>query len=97
MSRLPRSESNAALLDEQVWEAKLFSGTWRTPLAGGRNAVIEPATGECLATTGQARAEDVGLATAAAAAQQPAWEAVAPRQRADIFLRAAQLLQAQAD
>ena len=47
MSRLPRSESNAALLDEQVWEAKLFSGTWRTPLAGGRNAVIEPATGEC--------------------------------------------------
>ncbi|MBV7563199.1 benzaldehyde dehydrogenase [Pseudomonas sp. sia0905] len=97
MSRLPRSESNPALLDEQIWEARLFSGTWRTPIAGGRNEVSEPATGKCLATTGQARAEDVAMATAAAAAQQPAWEAVPPRQRADIFLRAAQLLQAQAD
>lgn len=97
MSRLPQSQSTHALLDEGLWEGKLFSGAWQAPLAGGRTAVIEPATGHCLTITGEARAEDITQSAASAARHQAAWEAVAPRQRADIFLRAAQVLQAHAD
>ncbi|WP_420492668.1 benzaldehyde dehydrogenase [Phytopseudomonas flavescens] len=94
---MPQTQSTHALLDESRWDGKLFTGSWHAPLSGGRNPVIEPATGRCLTTTGEARAEDITQAAASAARHQPAWEAVAPRQRADIFLRAAQVLQAHAE
>jgi len=74
-----------------------FSGLKQAALGGGTRNVIEPATGQVLCTVGIANAADVAAATAAAAAAQKAWVAVPPREKAEIFRRAAALFQQHGD
>ncbi|MNC83463.1 hypothetical protein D3C75_1374320 [compost metagenome] len=52
---------------------------------GGSNSVREPATGEVLTVTGLADAADIAFASLNAARAQPAWAALGPRERAQIF------------
>jgi benzaldehyde dehydrogenase (NAD) len=79
------------LLDPTLWREHLYSSGWRA--ASQAADLIEPATGAVLVRTGRAVAADVAPATAAAAAAQAAWAALPPRERAAVFLRAAQLFQ----
>lgn len=86
--------SRNALIDHACWAGRLFGGadgTWYP--ANESRDVIEPATGEPLTQVGLARAADVECATAAAAAAQPAWAALAPRERAAVLRRAAAALE----
>jgi betaine-aldehyde dehydrogenase len=55
-------------------------------------ALIEPATGETLASVPQATAEDVDRAVRNAAAAFPKWRAVTTRDRARMLMRLAQLI-----
>lgn len=79
-------------LDPAAWTGRIFNGDWVHP-TGGSAEVIEPATGAVLTTVGMANAHDVAVAAKAATEAQRAWQAMAPRERADIFRRAATLLQ----
>lgn len=79
-------------LDPAQWAGRLFNGEWRAA-SGGQREVLEPATGRVLSTVGIGSSEDVAAASQAAAAAQKAWAQVAPREKAAVFLRAAQLFQ----
>jgi benzaldehyde dehydrogenase (NAD) len=87
--------TSPTLLDHAQWREHLFNGGWSA--ASLAADVIEPATGLALTRTGRAVAADVATAAAAAHAAQPAWAALAPRERAAVFHRAAALLQQQFD
>lgn len=76
-------------LESAPWREHLFRGGWAA--ASRVEDVIEPATGRVLTSAGQAVAADVAPACTAARAAQPAWSAMAPRERADVFRRAAAL------
>jgi benzaldehyde dehydrogenase (NAD) len=78
-------------LDHALWREHLYSGGWRA--AGATLDVREPATGTTLTRTGAAGPADVAAAAAAAKAAQPAWAAMPPRERAEVFHRAAAILQ----
>lgn len=88
--------SQSTLLDPSQWKGNLFNGQW-VPASGGKLEVREPATGETLAEVGQANANDVEVAIKHAVVAQKQWAAMAPRDRANIFRRAAQLLEAHAE
>ncbi|WP_457393956.1 benzaldehyde dehydrogenase [Roseateles sp. P5_E1] len=79
------------LLDPTLWREHLYSSGWRA--ASQAADLIEPATGAVLVRTGRAVAADVPPATLAATTAQAAWAALPPRERAAVFLRAAQLFQ----
>lgn len=81
-----------AFLDPTLWHGRIFNGNWEHP-TGGTVEVIEPATGSVLTVSGNANAHDVGIAAQVAADAQRAWAAMPPRDRADVFRRAAVLLQ----
>lgn len=83
--------SDTTFLQHSLWSERLFSGGWRAATASA--AVIEPATGAELGRVGLANARDVSGAASLARQAQPAWWAMAPRERAAVFLRAADLLQ----
>lgn len=70
-----------------------FSATPPAPLSGGVRQVIEPATGQVLCTVGIANAADIAKATAVASAAQAQWVTVHPREKAEIFRRAASLFE----
>lgn len=78
-------------LDPALWQEHVYSGGWRA--AAQAADLIEPATGAVLTRTGIAVAADVGPAARAAAQAQADWAATPPRERAAVFLRAAQLFQ----
>ena len=81
------------LLNPAAWDGRIHvNGQWLKPQGGTRD-VTEPATGERLTTTGVADAADMTQAIAGAAAAQPAWAALPPRDRAAVFHRAAAILQ----
>jgi benzaldehyde dehydrogenase (NAD) len=83
--------STSRFLSPERWSQHLFCGGWQP--APERLDIVEPATGKLLATTGQARPQDVAPAATLAQQAQPAWAAQAPRERAAVFHRAAALLQ----
>jgi benzaldehyde dehydrogenase (NAD) len=70
-----------------------FSANPPAALGNGVRQVIEPATGEVLCTVGIANAADIAKATATAAIAQARWVMVHPREKAEIFRRAATLFQ----
>lgn len=78
-------------LDPALWQEHVYSGGWRA--AAESADLIEPATGAVLTRTGVAVATDVAPAARIAAQAQAGWAATAPRERAAVFLRAAQLFQ----
>jgi len=84
------------LLDAAIWNGRIFDGCWRGA-NGGSAAVLEPATGEELTRVGMGDAADISIAARAAAEAQTAWAAMPPRERASIFNRAADLLEADTD
>ncbi|WP_240759272.1 aldehyde dehydrogenase family protein, partial [Phytoactinopolyspora endophytica] len=77
-------------LDPAAWSGMIYSGGW-APAHGGTQAVIEPATGDELGTTGMADAEDVARATSAAADAQHEWAATSHQTRAAVLRRAGDL------
>ncbi|SOE97231.1 benzaldehyde dehydrogenase (NAD+) [Burkholderia sp. D7] len=79
-------------LNPSTWQGKIYSAGWRTSGAGNL-AVVEPATGEQLAIVGMAAASDVVSAAARARSAQPSWASTPLQVRADVFRRAARLLE----
>ncbi|MBR9884573.1 MAG: benzaldehyde dehydrogenase [Oceanospirillales bacterium] len=82
----------AALLDAALWNGRIFDGSWREA-NGGSAQVLEPATGEMLTRVGIGDAADISIAARAASESQVRWVAIPPRERAEIFNHAADLLQ----
>lgn len=88
-----RSEND--WLQSARWRSCIFVGGW---MPVQRNiAISEPATGELLGHSGQAEVAHVAEAAQLARDSQPAWFALAPRERAAVFHRAAALLQQHID
>jgi succinate-semialdehyde dehydrogenase/glutarate-semialdehyde dehydrogenase len=66
-------------------------GKW-TAGSAGSFAVLDPSTGDELASVPRAGADDVRHAVAAAADALPEWAATAPRERAEVLRRAFELM-----
>ncbi len=79
----------------EQWAEKVFLGEW-VEGRGGTHAVIEPATGEQIATTGMAAHDDVGEAVHRAVDAQRTWSVLPFDKRAAVFHEAARLLKARA-
>jgi benzaldehyde dehydrogenase (NAD) len=73
------------------WQGKIYTGRWSNSF-GGQHQVIEPATGQALATVGVANTEDVATSATAAKVAQKEWAKRAPQDRAAVLRRAAELL-----
>ena len=82
-----------SLLNESQWTEKGLTGEW-TALAGGVIEVTEPATGLALARVGRANAADVRASASAAKKAQKSWATMPYGERAKIFRKAADLLEA---
>ncbi|NVZ69568.1 benzaldehyde dehydrogenase [Pseudomonas costantinii] len=80
------------LLQRALESECLFNGDW-IPATGSVIDVIEPATSEPLMRCAMASAADMATACRSAALAQPAWAALGPRERAEIFRKAADLAQ----
>lgn len=78
-----------------IWESRIYSNGWRAG-TGYVTDVVEPATGEKLATLGTGFIEDIDHAAASAGAAQPAWGATSFDRRAEIIREAARLLKSRA-
>jgi succinate-semialdehyde dehydrogenase/glutarate-semialdehyde dehydrogenase len=63
----------------------LIGGRWLDGSEGGRLPVLDPATGEEITTVAAGTPADAVAAVEAAAAAQPGWASVAPRERAEIL------------
>jgi benzaldehyde dehydrogenase (NAD) len=83
-----RAAQPESFLQRPAWTGCVFDGTWRTA-GGGARDVHEPATGQVLSRVGIANPADIAAAARAAAAAQPGWAAMPPRERADVLRRAA--------
>ena len=75
----------------------LINGEWRDASDGGTFDVLDPATGEKLATLASATSEDALVALDAASAVQAEWALTAPRERAEILRRAFDLVTERAE
>lgn len=84
--------NNNNLLDSTQWAGKVFNGSWISA-RGGNLDILEPATGAVLAQSGLANAEDMAQAAQLAVEAQKGWVQMAPRAKAAIFRRAADVLQ----
>ena len=75
----------------------LIDGEW-TPAASGKTfQVLNPATGEAIATVADGGPEDAERAIAAAGRAQKAWARTAPRERSEILRRAFELVMERQD
>lgn len=81
----------AALL-KKVPTGLLINGQWQPSHTGKTYDVVNPATGEIIATLADADATDAKAAFDAACAAQDEWAATSPRQRSDILRRAFELV-----
>ncbi|MGN0099768.1 MAG: NAD-dependent succinate-semialdehyde dehydrogenase [Dietzia sp.] len=72
-------------------------GRWRDAASGATFDVVNPATGETIATVADGGADDAAAAIAAAGRTQADWAAVPARDRAEILRRAHDLLLERAD
>lgn len=79
------------LLSAAGWLGCGLLGNWKA-LSGGRIDIVEPATGQWLATTGRANGQDVREACGMAAQAQAGWVAMPYAERAACFRKAARLL-----
>ncbi|MDO5743022.1 MAG: NAD-dependent succinate-semialdehyde dehydrogenase [Micrococcaceae bacterium] len=75
----------------------LINGQWRDASDGGTFDVLDPATGEKLATLASATSEDAMAALDAADAVQGSWARTAPRERAEILRRGFEMVTARAE
>lgn len=79
-----------------IWDEKIFAGAF-VPGGAGTMAVTAPATGETIATIGQADLADLDKAVAAAKQAQRAWAALPYTERAAVMTKAAAILEADPD
>lgn len=84
------------LLDRDRWTDHRYLGRWE-PADGERTAVVEPATGDTLLEIPLATEADLDTAIERATAAQAEWAATPFHERAEVFARAAALLQEHAD
>ncbi len=78
----------AQLLPADLPTGLLINGEWTAGSTGRTIPVLNPATGEEIATIADAAPSDAVAALDAACAAGPAWAATAPRQRGEILRRA---------
>ena len=83
----------SGMLSESKWAGKGLAGEWKA-LLGGVIDVAEPATGGVLARVARANAADVRASAAVAKAAQKQWAAMPYGERAKVFRKAAELLEA---
>ncbi|MGY1594500.1 aldehyde dehydrogenase family protein [Geodermatophilus sp. SYSU D00708] len=76
-----------------------IDGAWRDSTGTERRDVVDPATGGVVTTVPEGTVEDVDLAVQAArrAFESGPWPAMSPRERGAILIRAAQLIQENAE
>ncbi len=74
-----------------------LGGKWVPASSGGRFDVLDPATGDVVASVADGTVEDAIAAVDAADAAAAGWAATAPRQRAEILRRAFELMTERAD
>src|SRR5580765_3386032 len=74
----------------------LIGGEWVDAAAGETMEVLNPATEETIAEVPRCDAEDVGRAVAAAKAALPEWLESTPAERAEVLLKLADVLEADA-
>ena len=84
---------SGSLLNTTEWSGKALAGEWR-PLTGGPLDVIEPATNQPIGRVSRAAPDDVRASCAAARQAQKAWAALLYAERAKVFRKAAELLEA---
>lgn len=84
-----------SFLNPALHRPSIYSDGWRE--VPSHADVMESATGALLHRAGQAGPAEVAVAAASAAAGQAAWAATAPRDRAAVLLRAAELFDKHAD
>ena len=89
MTRNPSDETRVV---EQLPTGLFIGGSWRPAKSGATLPVNDPATGQVLTEVADASAEDGIDALAAAADAQPAFAAMAPRERGEILRRAFELI-----
>ncbi len=85
--------NDVGLLATTPWNGRIFNGTWAAS-TGGRQEIIEPATGAVLTEVGMANAADISIACRSASDAQAAWAATDPREKSRIFLAAAAAIEA---
>jgi acyl-CoA reductase-like NAD-dependent aldehyde dehydrogenase len=88
-----RSEPAAGIIKARM----LIGGDWIESASGEVLPVENPAKRQLIAEIPRARAADVDLAVAAAAAAFPGWAKVAPRERGRMLLRIAEAIEARAE
>jgi acyl-CoA reductase-like NAD-dependent aldehyde dehydrogenase len=77
---------------------KLYiDGEWVDGAKGATFDSYNPYTGEVFATVAAGEVEDLQRAIAAADAALPAWSSASPAERAELFLRAASVLEEMRD
>ncbi len=90
------------MTDERAFVAALptdlfIDGAWRPASTGDRFDVIDPSTGDVLATVADASVADGDAALAAAHRAQESWGRTAPRERAEILRRAFEIVTSRAE
>ncbi|MBY5161544.1 NAD-dependent succinate-semialdehyde dehydrogenase [Salsipaludibacter albus] len=83
-----RNRDRAAATVAATPTGLLIGGEWRPGSAGDELDVLDPATGDVVASVAEATPEDAVAAMDAAVAAQPAWGASSPRERSDLLMRA---------
>jgi succinate-semialdehyde dehydrogenase / glutarate-semialdehyde dehydrogenase len=89
---MTRNSSDETRVLEQVPTGLFIGGSWRPAKSGATLPVDDPATGQVLTEVADASVEDGMDALAAAADAQPAFAAMAPRERGEILRRAFELI-----
>lgn len=90
----PVSAPNAEVDERIAWVPRglLIAGMWRESRDRSTMAVVDPSTGEHLATVADGDVADARAAMDAAAQAQRSWALVAPRDRGEILRRAFELM-----
>ena len=90
------AHDDRAMLDDLLTD--LYVGGAALPASdGGRFDVLNPATGDVLATVANGTVDDARAAVEAAAAAAAGWATTAPRQRGEVLRRAFELMTAQSE
>jgi succinate-semialdehyde dehydrogenase/glutarate-semialdehyde dehydrogenase len=86
-----------AALVERVPTGLFIGGRWLDAEDGGRFDVLDPATGDVLASVADGGVPDGLAAVDAASSALPGWAATAPRQRGEVLRKAFELMTERAD
>ncbi|GAA1882870.1 NAD-dependent succinate-semialdehyde dehydrogenase [Williamsia serinedens] len=92
------SDTRSAAETIRALDTGLFiDGKWVPAESGATFAVVNPATGEAIATVADGGAVDARRAIETAAATQESWASTSPRSRSEILYRAHRLIMDRAD